>query len=172
MMGSVPALPRRATACDPPSATMKLRNRDADRPATPRAWEVLLCLGPALWERLSNAELCACWILLRDEISAGIEGEIDEQALEGKRSLFERRSHARGAAQLTCYGCASFTGMSAEYVRCLWHEITVRTGPDYLPTQPLRRRLELMARWFPPDHGHRLFPTAPRPPGGCLGWDF
>jgi hypothetical protein len=48
----------------------------------------------------------------------------------------------------------------AEYVRRLWHEVTVRTGPDYLPAAPLRRRLELMARWFPPNRGYRLFPAA------------
>ena len=129
------------------------------------AMELLLCLGQALWERLSDAELRAYWMLLCDEISAGTEGEIDEQALEEKRSLFERRSHAGRAGQLTRYGCASFAGTVAEYVHCLWHEVTVRTGPDYLPTQPLRRRLELMARWFPPDRGHRLFPSVQRPPG-------
>lgn len=129
------------------------------------AMELLLCLGQALWERLSDAELRAYWMLLCDEISAGIEGEIDEQALEEKRSLFDRRSHANRAEQLTRYGCASFAGTVAEYVHCLWHEVTIRTGPDYLPTQPLRRRLELMARWFPPDRGHRLFPAAQRPPG-------
>lgn len=132
------------------------------------AMELLLCLGQALWERLSDAELRAYWMLLRDEISAGIEGEIDEQALEEKRSLFDRRSHANRAEQLTRYGCASFAGTAAEYVHCLWHEVTVRTGPDCLPTQPLRRRLELMARWFPPDRGHRLFPAVQRPPGLSL----
>jgi hypothetical protein len=129
------------------------------------AMELLLCLGQALWERLSDAELRAYWMLLCDEISAGIDGEIDEQALEEKRSLFERRSHTSRAAQLTRYGCASFAGTAAEYVHCLWHEVTVRTGPDYLSAQPLRRRLELMAQWFPPDRGHRLFPAVQRPAG-------
>ena len=57
------------------------------------AMELLLCLGQVLWERLSDGELRAYWMLLCDEISMGIEGEIDEQALEEKRSLFESRSH-------------------------------------------------------------------------------
>jgi hypothetical protein len=129
------------------------------------AMELLLCLGQALWERLSDAELRAYWMLLCDEIGAGIEGEIDEQALEEKRSLYDRRSHASIAGRLARYGCASLAGTAAEYVHCLWHEVTVRTGPDFLPAQPLRRRLELMARWFPPDRGHRLFPRAQRPAG-------
>jgi hypothetical protein len=123
------------------------------------AMEVLLCLGQGLWERLSDGELRAYWMLLCDEISMGIEGEIDEQALEEKRSLFESRSHANSVKRLTGYGRASFAGTVAEYVHCLWHEVTVRSGPDHLPVEPLRRRVELMARWFPPNRGYRLFPT-------------
>jgi hypothetical protein len=126
------------------------------------AMELLLCLGQALWERLSEVELRAYWALLYGEIGAGIEGEIDERALEEKRSLFKSRSHANSAWRLERYGLSSFAGTAAEYVHSLWHEVTVRTGPEYLPALPLRRRLELMARWFPPDRGHRLFPPAPR----------
>ncbi|MGD0499665.1 MAG: hypothetical protein ABSC23_14655 [Bryobacteraceae bacterium] len=122
--------------------------------------ELLLCLGQALWEKLSGAELRAYWKLLSDEISVGVEGEIDEQALEEKRSLLGDRSHGNSAAWLTRYGRASLAGTAAEYVHCLWHEVTVRTGPVYLPAPALRRRLELMARWFPPDRGYRLFPAA------------
>ena len=124
------------------------------------AMELLLCLGQGLWERLSDGELRAYWMLLWDEISTGVEGEIDEQALEEKRSLFESRSHANNVKRLTGYARASFAGSVAEYVHCLWHEVTVRTGPDYLPVAPLRRRLELMARWFPPNRGYRLFSAA------------
>jgi hypothetical protein len=107
-------------------------------------------------------------MLLCDEISMGIEGEIDEQALDEKRSLFESRSHAKSGQRLTRYGRSSFAGTAAEYVHCLWHEVTVRTGPDYLPVVPLRRRLELMARWFPPNRGYRLFPAALRRVGPSL----
>ena len=124
------------------------------------AMELLLCLGQGLWERLSDGELRAYWMLLCDEISLVIEGEIDEQALEEKRSLFESRFHANNVTRLTRYGRASFAGTVAEYVHCLWHEVTVRTGPEHLPAKRLRRRLELLARWFPPDRGHRLFPAA------------
>ena len=132
------------------------------------AMELLLCLGQGLWERLADGELRAYWMLLCDEISTGIEGEIDEQALEEKRSLFESRSHANNVKGLARYGLASFAGTAAEYVHCLWHEVTVRTGPDYLPVAPLRRRLELMAQWFPPNRGYRLFPAALRRAGPSL----
>jgi hypothetical protein len=124
------------------------------------AMELLLCLGQGLWERLADGELRAYWMLLCDEISMGIDGEIDEQALQEKRSLFESRSHANNVKRLTGYARASFAGTVAEYVHCLWHEVTVRTGPDHLPVAPLRRRLERLARWFPPNRGYRLFPVA------------
>lgn len=126
------------------------------------AMELLLCLGQALWEKLSDAEFRAYWILLSEETGAGIEGEIDEQALEEKRSLLKSRSHATSVRRLARYNRASFAGSAAEYVHCLWHVVTVRTGPDYLPAPQLRRRLELLARWFPPDRGYRLFPASPR----------
>jgi len=132
------------------------------------AMELLLCLGQGLWERLADGELRAYWMPLCDEISMEIEGEIDEQALDEKRSLFESRSHANNVKRLTGYVRASFAGTVAEYVHCLWHEVTVRTGPDYLPAAPLRRRLELMARWFPPN---RVIACSRRPEkatGRCI----
>ena len=121
------------------------------------AMELLLCLGQALWEKLSDGELREYWLVLDQEIRAGISGEIDEQALEEKRSLLASRVHARSRRQLARYGRAAFAGTAAEYVHCLWHEVTARTGPDHLPAPQLRRRLELLAGWFPPDRGYRLF---------------
>src|SRR5215831_13578865 len=122
------------------------------------AMELLVCLGQALWERLSVAELNAYWTILRDEINSGIEGEIDEQALDEKRSLLASPSPANSARHLESYGCSSFAGTAAEYVHCLWHDVSIRSGANYLPAKPLHRRLELIARWFPPDRGYRLFP--------------
>lgn len=121
------------------------------------AMELLLCLGQALWEKLADGELRQYWLVLDQEIRAGISGEIDEQALVEKRSLLASRVHARSEQQLARYGRAAFAGTAAEYVHCLWHDVTVRTGPDCLPAPQLRRRLELLAGWFPPDRGYRLF---------------
>jgi hypothetical protein len=95
---------------------------------------------------------------LAGEIRDGIKGEIDEQALEQKHCLLASRLHARNLRQLARYGRASFAGTAAEYVHCLWHDVTARSGPDYLPALQLRRRLELVAGWFPPDRGYRLLP--------------
>jgi hypothetical protein len=126
------------------------------------AMELLTCLGQALWEGLTSAERGSWWTILQDEIHSGIEGEIDEQALDEKRSLFGSRRHAKSARYLERYGGASFAGTAAEYIHSLWHDVSIRGGRDYLPAEALRRRLELLARWFPPDRGYRLFPAARR----------
>ena len=130
----------------------------SDSPEHDLAMEVLVCLGQALWHRLFPSEMRAYWTLLWGEIRAGIDAEIDEQALDAKRSLLASRSSARNRALLEEYGRASFAGTAAEYVHALWHDVTVREGPEHLPAAQLRRRLELLSRWFPPDRGYRLFP--------------
>jgi hypothetical protein len=123
------------------------------------AMELLLCLGQALWQKLSSGQLKAYWLLLDSELLAGISGEIDEDALREKRALLGGRISATGNRRLERYGRASFAGTAAEYVHCLWHDVTVVTGPEHLPARQLWRRLELLSSWFPPDRGHKLCPA-------------
>lgn len=126
------------------------------------AMELLLCLGQALWERAGPRNREAYLKLLWEEIEAGVCGEIDEEALREKSRLLASRVAASSRRRLEAYARASFAGTVAEYIHCLWHDVTVRSGPDYLPAERLRRRLELMAGWFPPDRGYRLFPRRRR----------
>jgi len=123
------------------------------------ALELLTCVGQALWERLSRAEESSYWTLLDAEMRSKVGGEIDEQALEAKHRLLADRARARDVRCLEEYGRASFAATAAEFVHCLWHDTTIRTGEEYLPAAPLRQRLELLARWFPPDPGYALFPA-------------
>jgi hypothetical protein len=122
--------------------------------------ELLVCVGQALWEAASPAERRAWLMLLRVETEEGFSGEIDEDALMEKQKLLVSRESARSSRRLAAYARASFAGTVAEYVHALWHNVTVRTGPEFLPGKPLRRRLEIMARWYPPNRGYRLFPVA------------
>lgn len=122
------------------------------------AMELLLCVGQALWDRLDGAELEAWWKLIGAEIRAGVQGEIDEQALEARRRLFAGPASARSRIRLERYARAAFAGAAAEYVHALWHDVTVRSGPEHLPPPVLRARFELLAGWFPPGRGYRLFP--------------
>jgi hypothetical protein len=122
------------------------------------ALELLLCLGQALWEAALPDERKAYLKVLGAEIEAGVSGEIDEESLREKRALFSTRISARSRSRLERYARSSFAATVSEYVHCLWHDVTVRTGSEHLPALWLRRRLELLARWLPPDRGHRLFP--------------
>jgi hypothetical protein len=126
------------------------------------ALELLVCLGQALWERLGFGQRKAYWLLLNDEISAGVPGEIDEEALKQKNLLLSNRNSATSQRRLERYGAASFAGTAAEFVHSLWHDVSVRTGPAFVPAMQLRRRLELFASWYPPGRGHPLFPPTLR----------
>lgn len=119
--------------------------------------ELLLCLGQALWENTVGGEREAYWKLLGAEIEAGATGEIDDEALREKRALLSSRTSARSIRRLQKYAQASFAATAAEYIHSLWHDVTIRTGPEHLAAPWLRRRLDLMARWFPPNPGYRLF---------------
>jgi hypothetical protein len=121
------------------------------------AMELLLCLGQAVWEAAEPGERRAYLKLLAEEMDAAVSGEIDEDALREKRLLLSSRGLARSPRRLLRYAAVSFAATAAEYVHCLWHDVTMRAGPDHLPPLPLRRRLETFHRWFPPDRGHRLF---------------
>ena len=122
------------------------------------ALELLLCLGQALWEAALPGERETYLTLLRTEIEAGVEGEIDEEAIREKHALFSSQASARSRIRLERYARASFASTVAEYIHCLWHDVTVRRGREHLPVPWLRRRLALFARWFPPDRGQCLFP--------------
>ena len=122
------------------------------------ALELLLCLGQALWTRLNDTQRKSYCLLIDREIGGGIRGEIDEDALKQKRILLSGRHSAGSGRRLDLYLAASFAATAAEYVHCLWHDVTVRSGPEFLPAPQLKSRLELFARWFPPARGRRLFP--------------
>ena len=113
------------------------------------ALELLTCLGQALWNSASAEERRAWLKLLREEIEAEVEGEIDERALREKRAMLSSRVLAASPRRMERYAEASFAGTAAEFVHSLWHEVTVQDGPDYLPLPWLRRRLGLFTRWFP-----------------------
>ena len=113
------------------------------------ALELLTCMGQALWYSASAGERRAWLKLLREEIEAEVEGEIDERALREKRAMLSSRVLAASPRRMERYAEASFAGTMAEYVHTLWHEETVQSGRDYLPLPWLRRRFELFSRWFP-----------------------
>jgi hypothetical protein len=118
------------------------------------AMELLICLGQIVWDGAGGGERAEYLRLLEDELRDGIPGEIDDDVLPLKRRLLER---PLGRGRLERYAAASFASTLAEYIHCLWHDVTVRSGPEHLDPETVRRRLELLARMFPPDPNQQLF---------------
>lgn len=121
------------------------------------ALELLVCVGQALWDRLFQIERESFWRLLDAEIREGVDGEIDEEAVSAKRIMMANTAAPNRLRYLEEYGRASFAATAAEYVHSMWHDVHIRTGPEHLPARNLGRRLNLLARWFPPNAGYKLF---------------
>jgi len=113
------------------------------------ALELLTCLGQALWELAGNAERRAWLQLLQQEMEAGVEGEIDEPALEEKRAVLSSPVLAASPRRLERYAQAAFAGTAAEYVHSFWHDVEIREGPDYLTAGVVRQRFDWMRNRFP-----------------------
>ncbi len=122
------------------------------------AIELLLCASQVLWDRLDESERLDWFRQLQAEIEAGVAGEIDEAAVREKRMLLSSRAQASSVRRLESYARQSFASTAAEYCHALWHDVGVRRGKAHLPAAWLRRRFELLARWFPP--GRTLFAPA------------
>jgi hypothetical protein len=142
---------------------LKIRVATADVEPHDVALELLVCIGQALWSVISSVMHDAWRAMLCTELEEQVCGEIDQDALDAKRALLASRATTRARRRWEEYAFASFAGTVAEYVHCLWHDVTVRTGPEHLPPRSLQRRLALLAAWFPPARGRRLFAAAPAP---------
>ena len=121
------------------------------------ALELLLCVGQALWGKLDHPERSAYLRQLDAEFHSGVAGEINEAALAEKVTLLSSRISAASRRRLERYAQASFASTAAEYIHALWHDVTVREGGEHLPPHLLKQRFQMLARWFPPNRGRRLF---------------
>lgn len=121
-------------------------------------FEFLASIAELLRPRLSSQEMERYVQLLEAETRAGVQGEIDEDALAAKRQISGTRSRRRFShEQYDRYCEISFSATVAEYMHGLWHDVQVRIGPEHLPVPQLRRRMVLMSEMFPPNQGYHVF---------------
>jgi len=120
-------------------------------------FEFLGSVAELLRARLKGVELTAYTELLEEEIREGVAGEIDEEARNAKSAYLASLKGRRQHAHFERYRDISFAGTAAEYIHGLWHDVQIRIGPDHLPVPQLRRRMDLMAKLFPPNPGYRVF---------------
>jgi len=99
--------------------------------------------------------------LLREELSADVHGEVDEQSWRLKQGLRRTKSGALSATGLKAfkaYARQSFADTLTLYLHGICCDIDVETGPRQLPSRHLRKRLMLLEEMFPPPQGYAVFP--------------
>jgi len=120
-------------------------------------FEFLGSVAELLRPRLADSELGEYTRLLEEELRHGVPGEIDEEARNAKNAYLASLRGRRHAAQFEHYRDVSLMGTVAEYIHGLWHDVQIQVGPEHLPVQQLRRRMDLMTRLFPPNEGYQVF---------------
>jgi hypothetical protein len=98
-------------------------------------------------------------VLLREELSAHVHGEVDDQSWHFKQTLRRRGANVRRDTKaFREYGQYSFVDTLTLYLHGICCDIDVETGPRQLPSRFLRKRLVWMESVYPPPSGYAVFP--------------
>ena len=93
---------------------------------------------------------------IREELSAEINGEVDEKSWHLKQALLRRQTNVRKETKLFReYARQAFEDTLTLYLHGTCCDIDVETGPRQMPSRYLRRRLELLMSLFPAARGLR-----------------
>jgi hypothetical protein len=96
---------------------------------------------------------------LREELSAGSHGEVDEESWRLKQNLARRGGKARGESRLFReYARQSFVDTLTLYLHGICCDIDVEPGPRQIASRLLRRRLNALRALYPPPQGYTVFP--------------
>lgn len=96
--------------------------------------------------------------LLREELSAKVNGEVDEKSWSLKQNLLRRKLGAKESKSFNDYVRQSFIDTMTLYLHGICCDIDVETGPRQLPSRYLRKRLVLLKNVFAPPEGYAVFP--------------
>jgi hypothetical protein len=97
--------------------------------------------------------------LLREELSAKANGEVDELSWLRKQNLQRRQSKTKHDSKLfEEYSRQSLVDTMTLYLHGICCDIDVETGPRQLPSRYLRKRLQLLRSQYPPPEGYSVFP--------------
>lgn len=97
--------------------------------------------------------------LIRDELSAAVHGEVDDESWQAKQALLRRQKDVkRESTVFADYVRQSFIDTLTLYLHGICCDIDVETGPRQLPSRYMRKRLNLLKGLYPPPHGYAVFP--------------
>jgi len=116
-------------------------------------------LATLMADRCEGTEYDTFLGLLRDELSANVHGEVDEESWQTKQALLRRQTRsARETKVFRDYARAAFIDTLTLYLHGICCDIDVETGPRQLPSRYLRKRLKLLHTTFPQPEGYAVFP--------------
>ncbi|MBV8807070.1 MAG: hypothetical protein JO033_00220 [Acidobacteriaceae bacterium] len=96
---------------------------------------------------------------IRDELTASVHGEVDDESWQAKQSLLRRQTNVKRDSPLfSDYVRQSFIDTLTLYLHGICCDIDVETGPRQLPSRYLRKRLALLKTLYPPAAGYSVFP--------------
>lgn len=97
--------------------------------------------------------------LIREELTAGVHGEVDDESWQAKQTLLRRQTNAKRESPLFgAYVRQSFIDTLTLYLHGICCDIDVETGPRQLPSRYLRKRLNFVKGLYPPPSGYAVFP--------------
>jgi len=96
---------------------------------------------------------------IREELSAEVNGEVDEKSWHLKQALVRRQTNVRKETKLFReYARQAFEDTLTLYLHGTCCDIDVETGPRQMASRYLRRRLELLISLYPPPEGYAVLP--------------
>jgi hypothetical protein len=110
-------------------------------------------------DRCTDAENASFLSLLREELLAGVHGEVDDESWHAKQSLLRRQAKpGKDSKAFRDYARQAFIDTLTLYLHGICCDIDVETGPRQLPSRYMRKRLALLHQFFPPPSGYAVFP--------------
>jgi hypothetical protein len=96
---------------------------------------------------------------IREELMAGVHGEVDDDSWQAKQALLRRQTNLKRESPLFAdYVRQSFIDTLTLYLHGICCDIDVETGPRQLPSRHLRKRLDLLKSVYPAPSGFAVFP--------------
>jgi len=96
---------------------------------------------------------------IREELSAEVNGEVDERSWHLKQALLRRQTNVRKETKLFReYARRAFEDTLTLYLHGTCCDIDIETGPRQMASRYLRRRLELLIALYPPPEGYAVLP--------------
>jgi hypothetical protein len=116
-------------------------------------------LATLVAENWSNEAASTYKALIRDELTAAVHGEVDDESWQSKQTLIRRQANVnRDSPLFSDYVRQSFIDTLTLYLHGICCDIDVETGPRQLPSRYLRKRLNLFKTLYPPPSTYAVFP--------------